>query len=748
MIKNIIRQAKDELNKRPLVAVDNLIDVFSEAETMGSSRKEIFDLLNLFCQAVLKSAGKLWCDDPIAGLFDKSLSPKNQRFVGTCLLRLLSSSNQCFKVDDLRVKPFLLFDKVFSDDLYSQLKIEKKQQVYKKKEALKDAVPQIESELSGFISSLKNLDMLSKSKKFRHTFMRKINQPLSKAIIRPFLPEELLNVRLDEVFKVVEEYLKEEGPGMIQVFESTRSTLETYLSDAEQYGTKYSREYLGGLTKKLIDLMRNHLKNSTISEPARLIAKESGKKYPFYAKDKDFNLSFVVQNPGPGYAFDVYFKAKEMTDLIFKKPELYLGNLGPTSIVVEIPVKVNCSTEFVLISLELNWTNFDKTISKEEFLLELNGQRSDIPWEKLKLGAPYSLEPVETENELVGRREILEQLITRARVKKTESSYIFGQKRVGKTSIVKTLKTSLMGLNLSDYLVVYFERGDYQHPDPIGTIKKLGSRICGEIKKADTRFKHLQEPDLTDALSPLTEFLDSVLEIAPNYRILFILDEFDELPPDLYKRGPVSDAFFGTLRSISGKSSFNFILVGGEGMDYIMNFQGHALNKFHSIQLDYFDREKHWSDFQELVRRPVEPWLEIKDDAVVALYEQTAGNPFFTKLILESLLQTMVERRDCHITQAEVKEAATFTIKEKTATNKVDHFWSDGIFEPDNHRKEEISMLRKKILLCFAEAFRKYQLAEENYIIEQGKEAYGIDSHILKTELRTFQRRQVIIKKK
>jgi hypothetical protein len=258
----------------------------------------------------------------------------------------------------------------------------------------------------------------------------------------------------------------------------------------------------------------------------------------------------------------------------------------------------------------------------------------------------------------------------------------------------KKLRTHLMKLCPSDMLIIYRERGDYAYPEPTETINSLGRQLCQIIKNTDKRFSNLEIPIFSGALSPITEFLDSVTLIAPNYRIIFILDEFDELPIELYKHGSIGDAFFGTLRSISGKPPFSFILVGGETMEHIINYQGHALNRFRSIHLDYIENR---SDFYELVRNPVKKWLEISDDALLALYEQTAGNPFFAKLICGRLFKMMVDKHDSHVTSFEIKEATKQTVAKDLAANKVQHFWIDGIFETDYYY-EEITLNRKKFL--------------------------------------------------
>jgi len=296
-----------------------------------------------------------------------------------------------------------------------------------------------------------------------------------------------------------------------------------------------------------------------------------------------------------------------------------MGRMETGRILVDVPVRVLRSTQSVVVDCRIEWADFDRSQKSELALLEMSAQRSDIDWLRLSSEDPYSLEAVNTEEDLVGRAEILNELVVRTTGAAVGSSYIFGQKRVGKTSIVQTLKTRLMRTERADYLVVYLEGGEYVHPDAKQTLNNLGRRLCEEIQRADKRLEMLALPEFDGALTPLVGFLNTLNRIVPSYRVLFVLDEFDELPVGLYKRGSVADAFFLTLRSISGKPPFGFVLVGSEKMEFILSAQGDALNKFQAHRVDYFLKDTHWSDFTDLVRRPVRAWLEITDSALAEL---------------------------------------------------------------------------------------------------------------------------------
>jgi hypothetical protein len=725
------------------VAIDYILEEFSK-EKQREISPQIPDLLDLFSHALLKSTGiddNLWRDDPLNGLFDEALSQQNKRFIAICLLRLLDVNDKPFEREDFRVKTFKLFDETLSSDIYQRLNINTKDQTYQKRSKLEGLVSKVENEFSDLTSSFDNLNVLHS---FRHSFLQKINDEVSKAILWPFLPRKLVDVPLKEVFKVVEAYVDEEEKNLLQCFNRAAGTLKSYLAETQQHGNKYSCDYLGGLAKKLLDLLEKHFKEHPLSKPANLTIDKSEKKYPFYIKDKEIDLSFIVRNNGPGYAFDVYLEFE--ATITAKKSELYIGDIEPlpASVRIEIPCKIERPQGRVLVSVKINWTNIDGSHEERSCDFELEGQRSDIDWEVLEKEEPYGLEPVTTEEELVGRREILNQLESLTKRKHLGSAFIYGQKRVGKTSIVRTLKNRLDSLQSPNLLIIYLEAGEYIHPDPETTIENLGKRVVREIQMADRRFDSLDVPNFEGSLSPLAEFLESVTRIHPNFRILFVLDEFDELPVELYKRGPLGDAFFQALRSISGKPPFCFILVGGERMEVIISCQGDTLNKFQSIRVDYFDKEKHLPDFQELVRRPVRQWFEITDEALTTLYNQAAGNPFFTKLICSSLFNMMVERRDSHVTPKEIEETTERALQ-AVASNVFQHFWEDGIFET-GVRAEEISIQRRKVLLALVETIRQYRLAKKENIVKQATK-WGLKGPIVENELREFERRQVLVKK-
>ena len=63
-------------------------------------------------------------------------------------------------------------------------------------------------------------------------------------------------------------------------------------------------------------------------------------------------------------------------------------------------------------------------------------------------------------------------------------------------------------------------------------------------------------------------------------KYVIIIDEFDEIRPELYMQGNLAETFFANLRALSTCENICLVLVGGENMPFIMEWQGQKLNKF------------------------------------------------------------------------------------------------------------------------------------------------------------------------
>jgi hypothetical protein len=133
-------------------------------------------------------------------------------------------------------------------------------------------------------------------------------------------------------------------------------------------------------------------------------------------------------------------------------------------------------------------------------------------------------------------------------------------------------------------------------------------------------------------------------------------------------------------------------------------------------------------------------WCDFGDDVFGYLFDHTAGNPFFTKLICGTLYQDLVKKRDSHATLDEAVLAVKNTVR-AAGPNKFQHFWEDGIRER-GARQEVVSLRRRKVLIGVARALAGESTATEVISACAGAELTEVD---IRAELDEFHRRKVLL---
>jgi hypothetical protein len=724
---------------RHLAAIELAMRFFdSEAEEKTQRRA-----LRLLCRGALLHCGAPASntDPAIEAVFHPELPQSTRRFVAICLLRAIAANPDLFSDVALRNRTFLLFDASLPD-LYKDCRIDSRRQTHEKEAALRSYVHDAEHELEEVLRPLERMqDAVWESVAHSRTDVLKLLRKYGN-ILSPFCNKDLLGPGMEDQFQRVRDYLESDESSTFHAYERAKTGLISYGQQAEDFQTRYSSVLCGRFSTVLLTICERKFEQSGAGKPARLLGKPSDKKYPLHSVGRPINLGFNLENVGPGYARDVSCSVTTDGAGVVKRAELFLGNLGVGKIAVEFPVEIHEAVDSILVDFSWTWSNFDGSSGHESGVFELFGQQANIDWDQLATEEPYKLEPITSEQELVGRTEILSQLVAKARGARVGSACIWGQKRVGKTSIAKTLKTRLSSEPNSRTIVLFLEAGEYVHREANRTIEQLGNKICRQMAASDVRFQSIQKPSFDGALSPLSDYCDDVTAISPDLRIIIVLDEFDSVPVELYRRGPTGETFFATIRSLSQKGQIGFILVGGERMRYAFDCQGQALNKFQMIRVDYLDRSKHWTDYQDLITRPTKDWLQFSDSAFVKIYSESAGNPYYTVLICRSLFTLMVSRRDSYVTEREAEEAVTLALGEASTVN-FQHFWDDAIIET-GVQAEEISMRRRYVLLSLAEAMgHKSGASREN--LERVAARYNLDGRTVGNEVNEFIQREVLV---
>ena len=428
------------------------------------------------------------------------------------------------------------------------------------------------------------------------------------------------------------------------------------------------------------------------------------KNYPLHAENSIVRLQLPLINDGPGIADQVVTLVNSSEEKVLVENEkIDLGSIPPGDFVVPVTVFIIEPVKSFDLDVIIEW----KVIGDpEEKLVELqatvNSQSENTDWDSLAVSNPYGLEIAVGEG-FFGRKDKIARLCSRLAKSKMQSSYITGQRRVGKSSLARAVEDAVVDLD-DGCFILNIECGDFKHPDGKETVRSLGEYI-EQFLVSHLPPNVVWEPkNMIGTLGPLSRLLKILQDTQENRRFVIIIDEFDEINQDLYRHSEIAETLFLNLRSLSGKPNICFILVGAEKMAFVISSQGEKLNKFSKETLDTFSQDSEWEDFEDLVRANVADRLKWHDSAIRALFSETNGHPYFAKQVCAKVYDVCIQNKDAEITYDEVADAISGVISELDV-NAFQHFWRDGI-QGDLDETEIVSLKRCRVLVAYARSAR------------------------------------------
>lgn len=195
-------------------------------------------------------------------------------------------------------------------------------------------------------------------------------------------------------------------------------------------------------------------------------------------------------------------------------------------------------------------------------------QRTQPDWAQLIENPPYSINPIKKRSSLYGREAQLNDLLLSAA--SSTSTFLWGQKRVGKTSLLQVLQMELT--KRPRHKCIYIRMGEIigMHEGQFAHL--LAARLTQGLPGPGT-VSLPTEADFGAGAGRLIPFVEEVVSFYPDWRFLVIIDEFDDLDPTFYK-GERGRSFIKALRSLS-EIGLTFFFAGSERMSNI--YQRHSL---------------------------------------------------------------------------------------------------------------------------------------------------------------------------
>lgn len=477
--------------------------------------------------------------------------------------------------------------------------------------------------------------------------------------------------------------------------EKLKRLLKTILDD-DSY---YIRYYVIPLIQKALEYFCHRL--GEFNKPAHLKISPIERKYAFFDKEASIVLRLMIKNDGGGFANDIKLEIEFDPHVIVsnegsKTFSNYWGELRPGSISLDIPITIEEPFEGSLCGIyELTWRDWEKQCEPQTDILEFKCEMKRVNWKVLENTQRYSIEPVRKDEDFIGKESRVTPIVSDI-VTNLGSAWLYGQRRIGKTSTLLGVKRELK--RSKRFLVANTTYGEFSHDDHKTVIDQLVKRIATNLNKEVNDSIELPAPN--GSLSPLFEFLEKIHSITGK-SVFFMIDEIDELPYVFYESSnAIAQPFWQTLRSISLCEYAGFLLVGGENVKKLKTEWGGTLNLLNTHSVDRFV-ENEWEDYRHLITSPVEVELDFTDDSIQELYRITNGTPFFTKLICKVIQSEACQVHNSFISNIEINKAVHEAVSSVMQMDSFQHFIEDGLKGKDteiNERKKS----RAKFLFCIS----------------------------------------------
>jgi photosystem II stability/assembly factor-like uncharacterized protein/tetratricopeptide (TPR) repeat protein len=243
---------------------------------------------------------------------------------------------------------------------------------------------------------------------------------------------------------------------------------------------------------------------------------------------------------------------------------------------------------------------------------------------------------------------------------------LHGQRRVGKTSVLKQLQHRLP----ERYIPVFFDLQGRTHTTLDRFLWWLAREIVRVLKQdrgislpRPARQAFTDDPDFLD-----TQFLPALREQLGDKNILLTFDEFDTLEETTVKED-LARPLIDYLRRLMDQEGLNFIFSIGSSGRKLENMQAAYTEFFKAAlykKISFLQRE----DAYNLIERPTQGLVEYERRAVRRIYEVTSGHPYFTQLVCHEIFSQcqksglyQVDVQDVEAVLDDVVERGTVNLK-------------------------------------------------------------------------------------
>lgn len=576
-------------------------------------------------------------------------------------------------------------------------------------------------------AKLPSIDVL----KAAHTY-----SPLALTGERPLLRE--LDVMLGPVFrKFCEACERHESSKLGRRKEELQGHLEKFKSVAKNYSrSELVRRVLAPVAVHVDELIAEGLRREeAFTQPALSIV-EPNIKVDLNAGATGTSFSARLRNSGQGVALKIEQSSPdgiEAADLMLTEPSSPFDLAPGADQIVKFRLRVDPGKKSLIIPV----TWLCEARSGKDYAFEdqigLGQQQTEPDWEALERSPPYGINPIKNRSDLYGRDSVLEDLTLCGLA--GDSTFLWGQKRVGKTSILQVLEQELSPK--AGVCCTFLRMGELAALHEGEIAHTIAERLNTQVAKP------IVVPPSANFGAGMGKLVPLVSELVSNnigQRLIVIIDEFDDIDSSFYV-GERGKQFVKALRSLS-EVGLTFFFAGSERMDSIYSWHAEDLNKWTNIALDRIESRE---DCKALVIEPVRGVLEFEEEAVNSIVDYCRGNPFYMHLLCGEIFRQCWKERRTFVGATHVDLARQVLLVKLAPTNFA-HLWEDNP-ELDHAKKREQAAENCLILACVSSLGGKYE-AEREVAEAQGSMGLGENERMtlprVRSVIQRLHRRKVL----
>jgi tetratricopeptide (TPR) repeat protein/photosystem II stability/assembly factor-like uncharacterized protein len=249
---------------------------------------------------------------------------------------------------------------------------------------------------------------------------------------------------------------------------------------------------------------------------------------------------------------------------------------------------------------------------------------------------------------------------------------IHGQRRVGKTSVLKQLGNRLP----KRHIPVFFDLSGRTHTTLDRFLWWLSREIVRVLKQERNYDIPLPEKEafINDNEYFEHQFLPGVVSVIGNQSLLLTFDEFDNLEESEIKE-ELAVPLVDYLRRLMGNPSINFIFSIGSSGRKLENMQASYTDFFKTALYKKISFLSH-DETARLITRPVEGLITYHQKAVDRIFEITYGHAYFTQLLCHELFSLCQRTGQRNLRDEDVESILDDVVERGTVNLKF--VWDDA----------------------------------------------------------------------